>query len=90
MTESDFYKYTLNAISDSISALDTVSDIINYYGNSDECTIESYFSNQICNGNIYDAICFYENEFLIGKVDDYRSIFELARQEAFYNWENKI
>lgn len=90
MENSDFYKYALNAISDSISALGAASDIINYYGNPDECTIESYFSNQICNGNIYDAVCFYENEFLIGKVENYRSIFESARQEAFQNWINKI
>lgn len=86
MKTINFYNYALNAINVSIKALDNKEDIISYYGNPSECTIESYFASQINQSQVFDSTDEFSDEELIGNIDDLREDFETAREDAYQMW----
>lgn len=90
MKTINFFDYSYNAITESIKTLNDHKDVKNYYGDSEQCTIDSYFSSQISEGNIYDHFEEYSEEFLIGSVEDLRVDFEKARKEAYQNYLDGI
>lgn len=85
MKTINFYDYTFNEIKESINATD-IKGAVSYYGNSSECTIESYFGSQITDGKVYDSFEEHSEETLIGSIEDLREVFEEARKEAYQNW----
>ena len=86
MKTINFYDYAKNAIEESIKALGNHEDVKNYYGDSEQCTIESYFASQISGGNVYDHFEEYTEEFLIGSVEDLTEDFEKARKQAYQDY----
>jgi len=86
MKTLDFYSYAYNAIDESIKALKDHKNVKEYYGDSDECTIENYFSSQIDGGNVYDHTQEFSEELLIGSVEDLKDEFERAREQAFKDY----
>ena len=46
--------YFYDSLHESIHALDSVEDIVSYYGNPQECTMSNYFAAQISDGKLYD------------------------------------
>lgn len=93
MKTINFYNYALDAISNSIAALAgwSVKDIVQYYGDENECTIKSYFSAQTDGENIYDHTEEFSEDTLIGSIEDLEDDFENARYDAFNKWlENEL
>lgn len=88
MKTINFYNYAYDAIHNSIIALDNYQDIVDYYGDKKECTIESYFSAQSDGKNIYDSTDEFSEHTLLGSIDDFREDFELAREAAFSDFMN--
>lgn len=78
----NFYEFAKATIKESINSLNDHEEVVNFYGNPAQCTIECYFSNEIRNGKLYLYADCCEEELLIGEVDDLRKEFEEARQDA--------
>lgn len=86
MKTQNLTTYFYSAIHESIFALDQVKDIIEYYGNPSECTIENYFAAQIRDGKLYDSVQEFSEDTYLCDVDEYESEFEDQRQAAFNDW----
>jgi hypothetical protein len=75
-------------ISESIKSLGSDTEgITNYYGNAEECTMESYFSSYMNEDGIYNGDIDPEN-ILIPSSDFElaREAFESARDEAYQDY----
>lgn len=86
----NFYQYAKDSIKESIYSLNDHEEVLNFYGNPGQCTIECYFSNEIHNGKLYIYADCCEEELLIGEVDDLREEFEMARKDAFEEYLEEL
>lgn len=91
MKPINFYDYAYNAIHNSIIVLEISNnnqDIIDYYGDSKECTIENYFSAQTDGINLYDSTDEFSEHTIIGPINELRNDFDRARETAFSEFLN--
>lgn len=88
MRAENLRSYFVNALHESIYALgNDVEEIIRYYGDKTECTLEGYFSAQIHNDCIHDTTDNFDPENFVCEVnDDNKAIFNAARNIAFRDW----
>lgn len=83
--------YFYDAIHESIYALNSVEDIVNYYGDPQECTMNNYFAAQISDGKLYDHTQEFSEETYLCDVEEYENEFEDQLNKAFNDWlESKI
>lgn len=91
MKAINFYNYAYDAIHNSIVVLvmsANYPDINNYYGDENECTIESYFSAQTDGVNLYDSTDEFSEDTRIGAIEELREDFRRAREKAYHDFLN--
>ena len=85
--KTDLAAYFYNAIHESIYAMSIENEeIINYYGDKEECTIENYFGAQTSGGKLYDSTEIFDESTYLCDLSDYEWEFEQQRLEAFNNY----
>ena len=78
----NFYNYAYNCLKEAIFATD--EEGAKWY-NSDECTIDNFFGDDVYNGMLYNS-SEYTKANEIGKVSVLAVVFEEARIEAYETW----
>ena len=82
----DLSTYFYDSIYESICALDDLDEVINYYGNPQECTMGNYFAAQICDGKLYDHPQEFSEDTYLCDVEDYENEFQDQLKSAFNDW----
>lgn len=78
----NFYNYAYHCLREAIFATD--EEGAEWY-NSDECTIDNFFGDDVYNGILYNSSDYTKaNE--IGSVSVLAVVFEEARIEAYETW----
>ena len=78
----NFYNYAYNCLREAIFATDEQG--AEWY-NSEECTIDSFFGDDVHNGILYNSSD-YTKENEIGRVSVIAVVFEEARIAAYQTW----
>ena len=78
----NFYNYAYNCLREAIFATD--EEGAKWY-NSDECTIDNFFGDDVYNGILYNS-SEYTKANEIGRVSVLGVVFEEARIDAYNTW----